>query len=173
MDFSLLVPLSATLLEDTEIQKVAEQAVKENQSNPYVINQFPALEKILNFANRDTNIGKQINDFWLQPPVGEQVKQNPANLDTTSESPKSISTSLSNLDYAIGSLCKLKSTFHQLRGKARQQGDKVNITFKELADVENWPQPRGIDAYLEALRDSEEETFFLTHIPLEQVLVKS
>jgi hypothetical protein len=67
----------------------------------------------------------------------------------------------------------LKSTFHQLRGKARQQGDKVNITFKELADVENWPQPRGIDAYLEALRDSEEETFFLTHIPLEQVLVKS
>jgi len=41
-----------------------------------------------------------------------------------------------------------------------------------LADVENWPQPRGIDAYLEALRDSEGETFFLTHIPLEQVLIR-
>ena len=29
-----------------------------------------------------------------------------------------------------------------------------------LADVENCPQPRGIDAYLEALRDSEGETIF-------------
>ncbi|AKV67706.1 conserved hypothetical protein [Microcystis aeruginosa PCC 9807] len=41
-----------------------------------------------------------------------------------------------------------------------------------LADVENWPEPRGIDTYLEALRDSEGKTFFLTHIPLEQVLVR-
>ncbi|NCS25800.1 MAG: type II toxin-antitoxin system HicB family antitoxin [Microcystis aeruginosa BS13-02] len=41
-----------------------------------------------------------------------------------------------------------------------------------LADVENLPQPRGIDSYLEALRDSEGEAFFLTHIPIDQVLVK-
>ncbi|GBE76747.1 hypothetical protein myaer87_39740 [Microcystis aeruginosa NIES-87] len=41
-----------------------------------------------------------------------------------------------------------------------------------LADVENLPQPRGIDAYLEALQDSEGEAFFLTHIPIDQVLVK-
>lgn len=32
------IEVMATLLEDTEIQKIAEQAVKENQSNPYVIN---------------------------------------------------------------------------------------------------------------------------------------
>ncbi|MFM7475917.1 MAG: type II toxin-antitoxin system HicB family antitoxin [Microcystis aeruginosa] len=42
-----------------------------------------------------------------------------------------------------------------------------------LADVENLPQPRGIDSYLEALRDSEGEEFFLTHIPIDQVLIKS
>ena len=42
-----------------------------------------------------------------------------------------------------------------------------------LADVENLPQPRGIDSYLEAWRDSEGEAFFLTHIPIDQVLVKS
>jgi hypothetical protein len=42
-----------------------------------------------------------------------------------------------------------------------------------LADVEDLPQPRGIDAYLEALRDSEGEAFFLTHIAMDQVLVKS
>lgn len=35
-----------------------------------------------------------------------------------------------------------------------------------LAEVENLPQPRGIEAYLEALRDSEGEEFYLTHIPL-------
>jgi len=49
----------ATLLEDPETQRVAEQAVQENESNPYVINQFSALEKILNFANRDINIKEQ------------------------------------------------------------------------------------------------------------------
>jgi Mor family transcriptional regulator len=32
------IEVMATLLEDTEIQKVAKQVVKENQSNPYVIN---------------------------------------------------------------------------------------------------------------------------------------
>lgn len=57
------IEVMATLLEDPEIQKVAEQVVKDNQSNPYVINQFTDLEKILNFANRDINIDKQINNF--------------------------------------------------------------------------------------------------------------
>ena len=128
------IEVMATLLEDPEIQKVAEQVVKDNQSNPYVINQFTDLEKILNFANRDINIDKQINNFWLQPPVGEQVKQNPANLDTTSESSKSISTSLSNLDYGIESLCKLKAIFYKLKGDARQQEGKVNITVKQLSE---------------------------------------
>ncbi|MCA2507101.1 MAG: hypothetical protein IM550_21090 [Microcystis sp. M54BS1] len=32
------IEVMATLLEDPEIQKVAEQVVKENESNPYVIN---------------------------------------------------------------------------------------------------------------------------------------
>ena len=32
------IEVMATLLKDPEIQKVAEQVVKENQSNPYVIN---------------------------------------------------------------------------------------------------------------------------------------
>ena len=32
------IEVMATLLEDPEIQKVAEQVVKENQPNPYVIN---------------------------------------------------------------------------------------------------------------------------------------
>ena len=32
------IEVMATLLEDPEIQKVAEQVVKDNQSNPYVIN---------------------------------------------------------------------------------------------------------------------------------------
>ena len=32
------IEVMATLLEDPEIQKVAEQVFKENQSNPYVIN---------------------------------------------------------------------------------------------------------------------------------------
>ncbi len=57
------IEVMAILLEDPEIQKVAEQVVKENQSNPYVINQLTDLEKILNFANRDINIDKQINNF--------------------------------------------------------------------------------------------------------------
>ncbi len=33
-----------------------------------------------------------------------------------------------------------------------------------LADVDELPKPRGIDAYLDALRDSEGEEFYLTHI---------
>lgn len=39
-----------------------------------------------------------------------------------------------------------------------------------LADTEDLPQPRGIDAYLEALRDSEGEEFYLTHIAINQVV---
>jgi hypothetical protein len=34
----------AILLEDPEIQKVAEQVFKENQSNPYVINMMKNVE---------------------------------------------------------------------------------------------------------------------------------
>jgi len=86
-------------------------------------------------------IGYRSHDYFRgsvgpcgQPPVGEQVKQNPANLDTTSESSKSISTSLSNLDYGIESLCKLKAIFYKLKGNARQQEGKVNITVKELSE---------------------------------------
>ena len=33
-----------------------------------------------------------------------------------------------------------------------------------LADVDELPKSRGIDAYLDALRDSEGEEFYLTHI---------
>lgn len=33
-----------------------------------------------------------------------------------------------------------------------------------LRDQETIPQPRGIDAYLDALRDSEGEEFYLTHL---------
>ncbi len=33
-----------------------------------------------------------------------------------------------------------------------------------LADVDELPKPRGIDAYVDALRDSEGEEFYLTHI---------
>lgn len=51
-----------------------------------------------------------------------------------SESSKSISTSLSNLDYGIESLYKLKANFHKLKGNARQQEGKVNITVKELSE---------------------------------------
>jgi len=40
-----------------------------------------------------------------------------------------------------------------------------------LADVEDLPKPRGIDAYLEALNDSEGETFYLTHILVESITV--
>ncbi len=47
---------------------------------------------------------------------------------------KSISTSFSNLDYGIESLCKLKTIFSKLKGDARNQGGKVNITIKELSE---------------------------------------
>ena len=33
-----------------------------------------------------------------------------------------------------------------------------------LQDQESIPQPRGIDAYLDALRDSKGEEFYLTHL---------
>lgn len=33
-----------------------------------------------------------------------------------------------------------------------------------LADMDELPKSRGIDAYLDALRDSEGEEFYLTHI---------
>jgi predicted RNase H-like HicB family nuclease len=35
-----------------------------------------------------------------------------------------------------------------------------------LLDVEQLPQPRGIDSYLEALQDSEGEEFYLTFISI-------
>ena len=38
------IEVMATLLEDPEIQKVAEQVFKENQSNPYVINMMKNVE---------------------------------------------------------------------------------------------------------------------------------
>jgi hypothetical protein len=47
---------------------------------------------------------------------------------------KSISTSFSNLDYGIESLCKLKAIFSKLKGDARKQDGKVNITIKELSE---------------------------------------
>lgn len=124
------IEVMATLLKDPERQKVAEQVFKENQSNPYVINMM----KNVGIVNQETSHNPTFNFNWPQPPVGEQVKQNPANLDTTSESSKSISTSLSNLDYGIESLCKLKAIFYKLKGNARQQEGKVNITVKELSE---------------------------------------
>jgi hypothetical protein len=39
-----------------------------------------------------------------------------------------------------------------------------------LAEVEDLPQPRGIDAYLEALQDSAGEEFYLTHVAIAQVV---
>ncbi|NJM27958.1 MAG: type II toxin-antitoxin system HicB family antitoxin [Pseudanabaena sp. RU_4_16] len=39
-----------------------------------------------------------------------------------------------------------------------------------LAGIGDLPQPRGIDAYLEALRDSEGEEFYLTHVAVETVI---
>jgi predicted RNase H-like HicB family nuclease len=36
-----------------------------------------------------------------------------------------------------------------------------------LQDSESIPLPRGIDAYLDALRESEGEEFYLTHIGVE------
>ncbi len=38
-----------------------------------------------------------------------------------------------------------------------------------LADDANLPKPRGIDAYVDALRDSEGEEFYLTHISVASV----
>ncbi|MEA5512281.1 hypothetical protein VB715_21140 [Crocosphaera sp. UHCC 0190] len=54
------IEVIATLIEDdTEIKEAAEKVAKENENNSYVINQFPKLEKILNFASRDINIKEQ------------------------------------------------------------------------------------------------------------------
>ncbi|MFM8294601.1 MAG: type II toxin-antitoxin system HicB family antitoxin, partial [Microcystaceae cyanobacterium] len=39
-----------------------------------------------------------------------------------------------------------------------------------LADLEDLPKPRGIDAYLEALSDSEGETFYLAYILVESII---
>jgi len=36
-----------------------------------------------------------------------------------------------------------------------------------LQDSESIPSPRGVDAYLDALRESEGEEFYLTHIGVE------
>lgn len=42
-----------------------------------------------------------------------------------------------------------------------------------LADVDELPKPRGIDAYVDALRDSEGEEFYLTHISVASLIVNS
>jgi predicted RNase H-like HicB family nuclease len=42
-----------------------------------------------------------------------------------------------------------------------------------LADVDNLPKPRGIDAYVDALRDSEGEEFYLTHIAVASLIADS
>jgi hypothetical protein len=39
-----------------------------------------------------------------------------------------------------------------------------------LADIDELPKPRGIDAYLDALRDSEGEEFYLTHIAVADLI---
>ncbi len=36
--------------------------------------------------------------------------------------------------------------------------------YAELLAANELPKPRGIDAYLDALRDSEGEEFYLTHV---------
>jgi predicted RNase H-like HicB family nuclease len=41
---------------------------------------------------------------------------------------------------------------------------------EHLADQDSLPQPRGIDAYLDALQNSEGETFYLTHISVDYYL---
>ena len=51
-------------------------------------------------------------------------------------------------------------------------GETLTITLENmrsalvfhLQDSESIPSPRGIDAYLDALRESEGEEFYLTHI---------
>ena len=40
---------------------------------------------------------------------------------------------------------------------------------KHLADQDSLPQPRGIDAYLDALQNSEGETFYLTHLSVDHL----
>ena len=42
-----------------------------------------------------------------------------------------------------------------------------------IADVEDLPKPRGIDAYVDALRDSEGEEFYLTHISVASLMANS
>jgi predicted RNase H-like HicB family nuclease len=42
-----------------------------------------------------------------------------------------------------------------------------------LADVEKLPKPRGIDAYVDVLRDSEGEEFYLTHISVASLIANS
>jgi predicted RNase H-like HicB family nuclease len=39
-----------------------------------------------------------------------------------------------------------------------------------LANIDELPKPRGIDAYLDALRDSEGEEFYLTHIAVADLI---
>ena len=54
-------------------------------------------------------------------------------------------------------------------------GETLTITLEKmrsalvfhLQDSESIPSPRGIDAYLDALRESEGEEFYLTHIGVE------
>jgi len=41
--------------------------------------------------------------------------------------------------------------------------------LKHLADQDSLPQPRGIDAYLDALQNSEGETFYLTHLSMDHL----
>ncbi|MGA1133249.1 MAG: type II toxin-antitoxin system HicB family antitoxin [Prochlorotrichaceae cyanobacterium] len=47
--------------------------------------------------------------------------------------------------------------------------------IEHLTDYDTLPQPCGIDAYLDALRDSEGETFYLTHISIDslKILIRS
>jgi predicted RNase H-like HicB family nuclease len=40
---------------------------------------------------------------------------------------------------------------------------------EHLSDVDTLPKARGIDAYLDALRDSEGEEFYLTHVLIANV----
>ena len=42
-----------------------------------------------------------------------------------------------------------------------------------LTDVDELPKPRGIDAYVDALQDSEGEEFYLTHISVASLQVVS
>jgi predicted RNase H-like HicB family nuclease len=60
-------------------------------------------------------------------------------------------------------------------------GDTLEDTTKlmrsalvlHLADVDELPKPRGIDAYVDALRDSEGEEFYLTHISVASLMANS